>query len=268
MTRFFTYCHYGDLGDLIYQLPAMTPAGDLCLYSTSPRTVREPFTAAKVESVKPYLEFVTHGKVFFARNPPKQDRNSDHIIRICDGWRRKYKRGVNLQQQLYNYFQIRSIVNHREIPHDKAWLAVDRIEHVANVVFHRSPRYPGDNFPWRTIVERWGKEAVFVGSAEEHLNFKSEFGEVPYHHTPTIFDLARVLAGAHLFVGNQSMPRAIAEGLKVNVFVEEWTHDPNTHFTRPNAWYGRNDFDKVELAASPVPVRTSCQRTPVPEVQP
>lgn len=256
MTRFFTYCHYGDLGDLIYQLPAMTPAGDLCLYSTSPRTVREPFTPEKVESVKAYLEFVTHGKVYYAHKPPKQERNSDHIVRVCDGWRRKYRRGVTLQQQLYNYLNIRGVVNHKELPHTTPWLAVDRIEAIAPVVFHRSPRYWGDGFPWKEVVERWGKMAVFIGSAEEHLNFTNEFGAVPYYHTPTIFDLARVLAGVQLFVGNQSMPRAIAEGLKVNCFVEEWGHDPNTHFNRPNAWYGRKDLDKVQLNQTAVRIRS------------
>jgi ADP-heptose:LPS heptosyltransferase len=54
--------------------------------------------------------------------------------------------------------------------------------------------------------------------------------------TPTLLDVARVIAGCKLFVGNQSSPRAIAEGLKIPVVVEKGRHN-QCHFARHDAWY-------------------------------
>jgi hypothetical protein len=63
-------------------------------------------------------------------------------------------------------------------------------------------------------------------------------GPVPIVATPTLLDVARVIAGCKLFVGNQSCPRAIAEGLKVPVASSHGRHN-TCHFARPDAWYDR-----------------------------
>jgi ADP-heptose:LPS heptosyltransferase len=55
--------------------------------------------------------------------------------------------------------------------------------------------------------------------------------------TETILDLARVIAGAGVFIGNQSAPMAIALGLGKNVIQECWQANPNCLFRRDNAIY-------------------------------
>jgi hypothetical protein len=50
-----------------------------------------------------------------------------------------------------------------------------------------------------------------------------------------------VIAGSRLFVGNQSCPAAIAEGLKRPMILEVYPALPNCCFERPdriNAWDG------------------------------
>jgi hypothetical protein len=82
--------------------------------------------------------------------------------------------------------------------------------------------------------------------------------QVPYHPTPTLLDLARVLAGADLFIGNQSAPRALAESLKVPVWVEEDKRIPDTKFLRTDAWYHPGNF--VQIKAALTNSRSICEQ--------
>jgi hypothetical protein len=218
-----TASHFGDLGDTIYALPIMRRLGisDLVLYP-GPGRVREPYTADKVERVASFFQ----GQPLRVRY---QERPEGVVL---DQWRRRYQRRMNLSDMVASYFHV------QPWPHDQPWAVVDEPRKVAKYVLHRSPRYHGDGtFPWKEIVERVGKEAVFVGSVDEHVAFCGAFGDVPYFETPTLLDLARTLAGAEWFVGNQSTPRAVAESLKKNVWVEECTRTPNTRFARSGAHY-------------------------------
>jgi hypothetical protein len=93
------------------------------------------------------------------------------------------------------------------------WLSVPDPVHIADVIIHRSPRYHG-HLPWKRIVEKYAHRIAMVGSKDEHDRFCREFGHVPYVRTETFLELARVIAGSKLFIGNQSSPEAVAEGLK------------------------------------------------------
>ena len=73
---------------------------------------------------------------------------------------------------------------------------------------------------------------------EEHAAFSSAFGDVPHHPTADFLELARVIAGCKLFVGNSSSPYAIAEALKKPVVQEVATYTPTTVFLRTGATLG------------------------------
>jgi len=51
-------------------------------------------------------------------------------------------------------------------------------------------------------------------------------------------DLAQVISGADLFIGNQSCAYAIAEGLKKRAVLEVCTWLPNCLFHRPDVTHG------------------------------
>ena len=55
--------------------------------------------------------------------------------------------------------------------------------------------------------------------------------------------LARVIAGCDLFVGNQSSPHAVAEGLKKRKLLEVAPHDNNCHWERADAHYMYNGHE-------------------------
>lgn len=222
------YSHFGDTGDLIAALATIATIGPgtLTLYP-APGRVREVFTPEKVERLRSFLEcqeYVTG--VSFAEHP---------VGTVLDKWRTRRPRGHrNLADAVADAFNVPHWS--RELP----WCKVDKPYRAAPVVLARSPRYHGHAFPWSEIVREYGTRAVFVGTEDEHEQFTAEFGYVPHHHTPTLLDLARVIAGASLFVGNQSTPAMLAEALKRPRWLEVG-NPPNCHWNRAHSWYG-HDF--------------------------
>lgn len=116
------------------------------------------------------------------------------------------------------------------------WLNVGEPKTVAPVIFSRASRYRNTFFPWKQLFERYGNNAVFVGLEEEHRMFCQEVGRMPHFATADLLEAAKVIAGATLFIGNQSCPYAIAEGLKQNAILEVWREWPNCIYPRQNCW--------------------------------
>jgi len=86
-------------------------------------------------------------------------------------------------------------------------------------VINRSARWipptPGSQWSQWKAEGREG-QAVFVGLETEYQAFKQQTGwDIPWHQTQDQLDLAQVIAGAEVFVGNQSQALALAIGLGV-----------------------------------------------------
>lgn len=101
------------------------------------------------------------------------------------------------------------------------WLSVES-KRVEPVVIHRSPRYHNKLFPWSDVLRLYGGRVVMVGERSEHADFVSRYGWVPHYQTDSFLDLAMVIAGSELFVGNQSAPMAVALGLGSTIVQETW----------------------------------------------
>lgn len=246
-----TYRSAGDLGDTVMQCCAIKAlgGGTLCLHAE--RWTREPMTEAKVESLRsllitqPYIEdvrWLRTGEVadvnlndfraayfrdFRSPNFPKQRNLCEWILRT---------HGCDPAEQ------------------NKQWLNVVP-NPVARVVINRTGPgrqathvYQNGRFPWRRIVEEYMGNIAFVGTPVEHEYFVRHFGRVPRLPTTNLLDLARVIAGAELFIGNQSCAYAIAEGLKRSAILEVCPWLPNCLFHRPEVIHGWNgDIDLPPL---------------------
>jgi len=126
------------------------------------------------------------------------------------------------------------------------WLIVDKSIEEAPVVLNRSFRYNNNKFPWAKVRNIYAGKSIFVGLMNEWEKFCSEFGFVRYYPTPTLLDVARVIAGSKLFIGNQSCVEAVCEGLKHNKILEISTpHKDSCMFRRMGAVYGYDE--KVEF---------------------
>jgi predicted O-methyltransferase YrrM len=229
------FAHAGDASETIYALAAVRELADpaeLVLYP-GPGTRAEQEEAC-ARGLLPLLNAQRGLRATWHLRAP------DNALQLDTALRRFPQPGLNLADT-FNHW-LGQTHGHREVP----WLAVDRPEYVRPVVLARSLWHRSERrFPWAKIYEQVKEIARFLGSPEEHADFEARFGPVPHYPTPDLLAAARVIAGADLFVGNQSWPRAIAEALKVPVLVEESDTAANTHWGRAGAWYSRDYAEQV-----------------------
>lgn len=102
------------------------------------------------------------------------------------------------------------------------------------IVVGRCPRWHGEMFPWKQIVEQYGSEIVFVGLQHEHKNFCDEFGHVDYLPTNDLYDVALAINGCDVYIGNQSSPMSICEGMKHAAIQECCLYAFDCYYPRQN----------------------------------
>lgn len=103
------------------------------------------------------------------------------------------------------------------------------------IIIHRSPRYHNSHFPWKEIIQFYGPKLLFIGVSSEHQDFCSQFGQVEFKKTYNLMEVAKLVAGSLLFIGNQSSANAIAEAIKHPMIQESSLDRPDCIFRRPNA---------------------------------
>lgn len=118
------------------------------------------------------------------------------------------------------------------------WLSVSSSKDSWNrVVINRTHRYNNPHFPWGKIVGHFGPQLLFIGLPHEHLAFCDQFGPVDYQPTADLLEMAQLIKGSDLFIGNQSCANALAEGLKHPSIQETSLAIPDCIFKRDNAQY-------------------------------
>lgn len=226
-----SFKHAGDLGDTVLFLPNLKyRPGSRLLLSCERGRVRDPYTLEHANVILPLL------------------RSQDYIAEArlwCEGdecvdgssWRGSYNGFSPLcHAQLIEY----------GTPLDvslEPWLRVFP-RHVSRVVINRSLRYHGA-LNWGLLR---GDDCVFVGLRAEWLEFCDRFFKVPYYETKDLLEVAEVIAGCELFVGNQSAPYAIAEGLKHRLLQATCRAQPNNIYLRDGAMYSLYEVEESVLA--------------------
>lgn len=230
-----TFTHSGDLGDIIYALPAIRAkgGGKLVLYDDPGKTAHG-MTKKKMERIKPLLEYQDYiDEVSFSEEKMDSDLNGfrHHLGgagSIAD---------AHLSTQGLSW-RCRAT----------KWIEVDEPVHAFDVIVHRSTRYLNPRFPWHDIVREYKGRIGFAGFRDEHRIFCYQNGRVPFVEANDFMELARVIAGAKLFVGNQSSPCAVAHGMKMPMIMEICPrHDAQHHcvYQRMDCIIGWDE--KIEL---------------------
>lgn len=118
----------------------------------------------------------------------------------------------------------------------KPWLSVKpSSKSIGKIVVARSPRYQNPYFPWKALVEALRPHILFVGLEQEWKTFCTHYGHVDYIRTRNLHDVAQLIAGSELFIGNQSSPNAVAEGLKHPLVQETCLWVSDCIYVRDNA---------------------------------
>lgn len=225
------FYHSGDLGDVIYSLITVRELGGgeflLGPDNQTAMATREKMSPQRADAIIPLLESQAyiHSAEFSEYMPHSVRYDLNQMRTLIRSGRIDRKPGYNLARAYLAAFGL-ALENDK-----KPWLTIDPV-HVAPVVFARSPRYRDPKFRWDRVVEKYKGSSVFIGSNDEHSDFVKLFGRVPHHKTKNLLDVARVISGAKLFVGNQSCPYSIAEGLKKDSILETYPAGSNTIFDR------------------------------------
>lgn len=229
-----TFLHSGKLGDIIYALPAVRACGG------GDVLIREEgwgkMTAEQVTSILPLVAEQPYIRSARKWAGEAADVTLDHFrarpnLFLC-----------NLATAHLN------TVGYAPMEAQTAWLTVDSAPH-DRPVFARSVIYHGSDELWRqcmALVE----SPLFVGMAAEHQAFEAQFGPIEWRPTKDLLELAILIAGAPFFVGNQSCPFAIAEGLKTRCILEVNPHIPNCLFHRPDSVNVMEDGDVAKAIAA------------------
>ena len=227
-TKFY---HSGDTGDVIYGAVAIKALGGGILY-LGPEirhqdNVRDAMTPAKADSLGLLLKHQAYIEdVIFTETMPMDidyDLNQMRSTFKSPDWNPR----MNLIDCHLKQFKLS--LSHGNEP----WLHVAPDPRTdGRIVISRTERYRNDQFKWRMVLEMHGSRLVFIGLPHEHQDFVARYGNVEYLPTPNLLDVARLIYGADLFIGNQSCPRAIAEGLKVPCIMEGCSYVPNCNFER------------------------------------
>ena len=220
-----SYLHSGDAGDILYAVPSIRALGGGALYFDSRPWTRSRFGPALLAALKPLLE----------------EQDCIEKVALHDGelidydfstFRNGgYKLGDTIIERQRRWLGA-------EIDISKPWLTVGAPTPLpGKTVINRAERWLGFHFPWKAIVEAKAKELVFIGLPHEHKEFCKEFGEVEYIYTIDLLEAGKLVAGADFFIGNQSAPNAIANGLHKASLLEVCSYAPDCFLPRENASY-------------------------------
>lgn len=221
-----SYLTPGDLGDVLYGLPAMRDLGNGILYLCDRPFVKQ-LSGERYEMIRPLLKAM----------PYIEDvrwHSGEPITHDFTNWRSIYGRGRTLAAAQAIYIGAPADGSLRK------WIDVKALP-TGRIILHRSPRYHNDVFPWGDIVEYFGGRALFIGPRHEYDDFANENGSCDWYHPRNFLEIAQLIAGSELFIGNQSSPFAVAEGMKHNVIQETSLRSTDCIFMRPNAQHIKGD---------------------------
>lgn len=259
--RATTFFHSGDLGDIIYGLLFAREHRPIALIlGPEPGvTTRQPMTPALFAWLQPLLARQTWIRsAEFGHNHTAACYN-------LNGFRKTWfdpRTGCARRRRLFETYA--EHFNEPALPENEAWLEADPVADMARpVVVSRSPRYNNNAFPWAAIAKRYANRLRFVGLPEEFAAWTRAHGPIATHATTRdALELANVIAGAALFIGNQSFPMALALALNVPVLQEVCASTPDCVFHRPNAQFIASVADVPKLPAFPPPLMRHVSNTP------
>lgn len=220
------YGHSGDIGDAIASLAVIRQmGGGSMVFFDRENGRRESMKGARFEALKPLIEAQP-----YMRGCSWSDKETQ-LDYDFSTFRHDHKQGEDLATWQGRHLGVETVLD--------PWLVAYRSpKGLGRVVVARSFRYQNLEFPWRRFVSEHRRKMLFVGLPDEHKAFQIQAGTlVEYCPTSNLLELAEIIAGCELFIGNQSCPFWIAAGLGVNLVQESYRQSLNSIVKRPNAKY-------------------------------
>lgn len=106
------------------------------------------------------------------------------------------------------------------------WILVEPdLSYADKIVIARSHRYRNPYIDYRFLSKY--NNVVFVGLESEYLEIQTQISGICWKPVSNFLELARIISGCKVFIGNQSFPFALAEGVKVTRILEIAAGTPN-----------------------------------------
>jgi hypothetical protein len=214
--------HSGCIGDIIYSIPAIKALGATTLLVDD-----RPWTKPIVSRIGAFSRLLESQGILVRKH------EGEHIDFDLSTYRNGGMRyGDNIATRVARWMGVK-------VDLTKPWIHIEEKnpETKGKIIVSRGARWHGEFFPWRKLVEAYGEHMLFVGLSEEHQAFCNEFGTIPHLLTNDLYDVATAIAGADLFIGNQSSPNSIAVGLGSPSIVETCLYAFDCIYDRGNVTY-------------------------------
>lgn len=116
-----------------------------------------------------------------------------------------------------------------------------------SIIVNKTSRYNNPLFPWKELTNILKDKMLFVGSDLEYKIFCNRNGKIDRLKINNYLDLAIAINSCECFIGNQSSPNCIAEGLKHNSILEVCLKTPDCIFKRYNTYYSYDGSIKKKI---------------------
>lgn len=231
--------HSGNAGDIIYAIPTMKAIAkneDIHLHLHIDQPVRyakhieHPLQNVMLNKkmVDMIIPLLTAQPGFKSVGVLQEKQLVDVNLDIIREYPLLMDRG-NIARWYYLVFPVTYDLN-------KAWLQVPPDESLKDtIVIARSLRYQAPLIDYSFLKQY--PSVQFIGLPEEFSDMKKMVPHIEYRPVKDFLEMATIIAGSKLFIGNQSFPFSIAEALKINRLLEVYFICPNVNV------YGDKGFD-------------------------
>ena len=242
----------GELGDIIYSLPAIKEKGGGNLYIGGQfkefPNFKEltPYIVYQLSKILEKQDYIYSVK--YAEECPYNAVNLNYFKNEFKKWTNNELNDAEIDivrtTKLTTWF---SKLLEIDDTSNNQWLKND-FNSENYICVNRTSRYHNSNFPWKEIVKKYSNNIIFVGLPEEYNAFVNDFGYVKFVETKNFDDLYSVIGKCKVFIGNQSFCYSLAEGMKKPCIQETDLWVCNCKFERENTLFyeGHNIFNDIK----------------------
>lgn len=240
------FVHYGACGDIVYSLPTVIAMGGGAIYTNKKfYDLMSTFllTQDAIEDVHLFTPFIDIPNLWML--PAKFTlANGDEYINL------DYYRNVVCKDEKMNLVEAHLSIYDLQFDLAKPWVFNITSETVAPLVISVSKRHHDSVLPINyKLLKPYANKAIFIGRSADYRFFKevSGFYVKQYICNPKRvgLQLAQIIKGSKLFVGNQSLGFALAEAMKVPRILEVFHKKPNC-MPHGDNWYTEISEEMLE----------------------
>jgi hypothetical protein len=224
-TKLKTFQHSGNLGDIIYGLPAIIALGGGVLYIGTRTDNLE--ISSKAPAPNPMTEHMALQIIELLKTQPYLTDirlyNNESVDYKLDKFREHH--AVMTTHIAKSHLDVFGVNYNLALP----WLRNISPVYINDIVISRTKRNLStwNRLNWQ-VLSKYEEKCIFIGFEDEYEEFKKCTGlNVERYPAGSILEIARVVKGSKLFIGNQSLGFALAEAMKHPRVLEVYYFAPN-----------------------------------------